>query len=165
MRDDFILEFKIEPKNEWKIFSNSILFYCGAVFGFIYYSLTKNSLGLFLGVGSILPTIPQILIHIQYKLKDRKKKIIVNHSKKTIKFIENEKSEIEFEFKDIKKIIRHKGQNDEDNTWALPTFFYNYTEIVLNNGKSVFFTDFISKTIGLRNIELEEKQSLFNVCR
>lgn len=163
MGDNFILEFKIEPKNEWKVFSNSILFYCGAIFGFIYYVLTKNNLGLFLGVGSFLPIIPQILIHLQYKLRDRKKKIIVNHSKKTVEVIKNGKFDIQFEFKDISKIVRHKGQNDEENTWALPTFFYNYTEIILSDGERIFFSDFITKTIGLKNIEVEEKQSLFNI--
>lgn len=165
MGDDFILEYKLESKNEWIIFRKSILFHLGSIFGFLYFLIQKEILGLYLGVGFLLLTIPQLLLHIQYKLKDRKKKIIVNHSKQTIKVKENGKLEKQFEFKNIAKIIRHKGQKDENNlTLALPSFFYNYTEIVLDNGQKLFFTDFLTKTIGLENVEIEEKLSLFNIC-
>lgn len=165
MGDDFILEYVCESKNEWKIFRKSILFHLGSIFGFLYFLIQKEILGLYLGVGFLLFTIPQLLLHIQYKLKDRNKKIIVNHSKQTIEVEKNGKLEKQFEFKDIAKIIRHKGQKDENNqTLALPSSFYNYTEIVLDNGQKIFFTDFLTKTIGLKNIEIEEKLSLFNIC-
>jgi len=164
MGDDFILEYVCESKNEWKVFRKSILFHLGSISGFLYFLIQKEILGLYLGVGFLLFTIPQLLLHIQYKLKDRNKKIIVNHSKQTIRVERLGKLEKQFEFKDIAEIIRHKGQKYENNmTYALPSFFYNYTEIVLKNGQQLVYSDFISKTIGLKNIEIKEKQSLFNI--
>lgn len=164
MGDDFILTYEMEAKNEWKIFKNSVLFYLGAILGILYYLFTKETLGLYLGIGSFIFTVPQLILHIQYKLEDRKKKIIVNHSKQRIRVEKLGELEMQFEFKEIIEIIRHKGQKDENNmSYALPSFFYNYTEIVLKNGQQLIFTDFISKTIGLKNVEIKEVQSLFNI--
>lgn len=166
MRNDFILKYEFEPKNEWVAFRKSIFFHSGAIISFIYFFVSKESIGLYLGFGLLFFIIPQLVLHFQYKLMDRNKKIIVNHSKQTIKIKNNGESEIQFDFKDIAKIIRYKGQKDEENTTlALPTFFYSYTKIILMNGQNIFFSDFLTKNIGLKNIEIVEKLSIFNLIK
>ena len=166
MGQDFKIEFDFDPKNEWRVFRKSIIFHIGTLSGFIYFLATKEDIGLFLGFGFLLFALPQLVLHFQYKLNDRRKKILVNHSMQIIRIEQNGKLEKEFQFKDINKIIRYKGQWDEENiTYALPTFFYNYTEIVLNDGHKIFFTDFIAKNLGLKNIEIEEKLSLLNLIQ
>lgn len=166
MGNDFILEFDFDQKNEWKIFRKSILFYIGSLLGFGYFLVTYEYLGLFIGFGFLLLIVPQLILHFQYRLNDRHKKIIVNHSKLSVRIDKNGKPEQEFQFKEIGKIVRHKGQKDEDNmTFALPTFFYNYTEIILIDGQKIIFTDFLTKNLGLKNLEKNEKLSPFNLIR
>lgn len=166
MGNDLIIEFDFDPKNEWKIFRKSILFYIGSLLGFVYFLVTNENLGLFIGFGFLLLIVPQLILHFQYRLNDRHKKIIVNHSRLSVRIYKNGKPEQEFQFKEIDKIIRHKGQKDEDNmTFALPTFFYNYTEIILIDGQRIIFTDFLTKTLGLKNIGKNEKLSPFNLIR
>ncbi len=163
MGDDFIQQFHFERKNEYKIFKRILSFYILMILGFGYFLITKELVGLYLGFGFLIIIIPQIFLHIQYKMIDRNKTIIVNHSKKTIKVLKKRIIEKEFQFSDISKLIRSRGQKNEDNmTYALPTFFYNYTEIILKNGERIFYTDFISKNIGLKNIETVERISLLN---
>ncbi len=166
MGNEFIIEFDFDKRNEWKIFRKSVLFYILSIFGFVYFLLKKEDLGLFIGFGFLLLIVPQLILHLQYKLKDRNKKITVNYSKLTVRIDKSGQLEKEFQFKEIDKIVRHKGQKDEDNlTYALPTFFYNYTEIVLINGQKIIFTDFLTKTLGLKDIETTEKLSPFNLIR
>ena len=163
MGDDFIQQFHFERKNEYKIFKKTFFFHLWIIFGFGYYLITKELLGLYLGFGFLIITIPQIFLHIQYKMIDRNKTIIVNHSKKTISVLKEGIIEKEFQFSDINKLIRSKGQKNEDNmTYALPTFLYNYTEIILKSGERICYTDFIAKNIGLKNIETVERNSLLN---
>lgn len=163
MDKDFILKFKFEKKNEWQIIRKSILFYLGVVFGFTYYLLTKESAGIFISLGFLMITVPQIFLHLQYKLYDRDKAIIVNFSKRFIRVEKKGVFKNEIRFSDIEKLIRKKGQRNEDNmTYALPTFFYNHTEIQMKNGEKIKFTDFIGKDIGLKEIRKEERISLFN---
>ncbi|MBW8331283.1 MAG: hypothetical protein K0M40_04610 [Prolixibacteraceae bacterium] len=163
MGDDFIQQFQLERKNENKILKKTFFFHLWIIFGFAYYLITNELLGLYLGFGFLIITIPQIFLHIQYKMIDRDKTIIVNHSKKTIKILKKGIIEKEFQFSDINKLIRSKGQKNEDNmTYALPTFLYNYTEIILKNGERICYTDFIAKNIGLKNIETVERISLLN---
>jgi hypothetical protein len=166
MGNDFILEFNFDKRNEWKILRKSILFYVGTLLGLIYYLITEENLGLYIGFGFLVVTIPQLVLHFQYRQNDRNKKITVNHSKLTVRVDKNGKTEKEFQFKEIDKIVRHKSQNNENNmTYALPTFFYNYTEIILVDGQKVIFTDFLTKTLGIKNIEKNEKHSPFNLIR
>ncbi|RIJ45926.1 hypothetical protein D1614_20620 [Maribellus luteus] len=166
MGNDFILEFDFDKRNEWKILRKSILFYIGTLFGFLYFFITRGKLGLYLGFGFLLVTIPQLVLHFQYRLNDRNKKITVNHSQLTVRVDKNGKTEKEFQFKEIDKIVRHKSQNNENNmTYALPPFFYNYTEIILVDGQKIIFTDFLTKTLGLKDVETSEKLSLFNLIR
>ena len=124
MGDDFIQQFHFERKNEYKIFKRILSFYILMILGFGYFLITKELVGLYLGFGFLIIIIPQIFLHIQYKMIDRNKTIIVNHSKKTIKVLKKRIIEKEFQFSDISELIRSRGQKNEDNmTYALPTFF------------------------------------------
>jgi len=166
MGDDFILEFKLDWKNEWIIIKKTIPFHIATILGFIVYILTNEIIGLYLVILFSIVTIPHLILHIQYRIIDRNKKIIVNHSKQTIKLEKNGKLEREFHFSDICKLIRHKGQRDEENlTYVIPSFFYNYTEIVLKNKNKIYYTDLISKNIGVKNIEIVEKISVLNIIK
>ncbi|EON78253.1 hypothetical protein ADIS_1116 [Lunatimonas lonarensis] len=162
MGEDFILKFEFERQNEWRILKKSILFHLIGVSGFLYYLLTKETVGLFIGFGFLIIIVPQILLHIQYRQADKNKTIKVNHSKRIIR-IENKGEIRDIQFSDIEKIVRNKGQRDEDNlTYALPTFFYNYTVLLLRNKEKIYFTDFISKDLGLKGIDKSDKLSLLN---
>lgn len=164
MGDDFVIEFEYSTKNEWKVFRKSIFAYIGLISGFIYFLVTKEEVGLYIGFVFLFVIVPQLILHIQYNLNDRNKRITVNHSKLMVRIEKNGKFEKEFYFKDVNRITRHKGQKDENNSInAIPTFFYNYTEILLIDGQKIFFTDFVANNIRLKNIKIEEKQSLFNL--
>src|SRR5690606_8943940 len=133
-----------------------------AISGFLYYLLTNETVGLFIGFGFFIIIVPQILIHIQYRQADKNKTITVNHSKRMIR-IENKGELRDIKFSDIEKIVRNKGQSDEDNLlYALPTFFYNFTELLLKNKEKIHFTDFISKDLGLKGIDKSDRLSLLN---
>lgn len=162
MGDDFVLKFEFERQNEWRILRKSIPFHLVAFLGFLYYLLTNKTVGLFIGFGFLIFIVPQILLHIQYRLADKNKTITVNHSKRLIRI--EKKGEInDIQFSDIEKVVRSKGQRDEDNmTYALPTCFYNYTELLLKNKEKIYFTDFISKDIRLKGIDKSERLSLLN---
>lgn len=163
MGNDFVLKFEFERQNEWRILRKSILFYLGAISGVSYYYLTNETVGLFISLGFLIFIVPHILLHIQYRLADKNKIISINHSRRVIK-VEN-KGDIknEIQFSDINKIIRNKGQKDENNMiYAVPTFFYNYTELLLKNGEKIYFTDFISKDLGLKGIDKSDRLSLLN---
>lgn len=163
MGDDFILEFQLSRKNEWNILKKSILFHFAAVFGFIYFLFTKELMWLYLGVGFLIIICPQIILHIQYRLVDTNKIITVNYSKQTVTIEKNKNFKKEFLFKDVRKIIRYKGQTNEGNMGnVLPMSFYNYTEISLLNGERIFYTDLITKNIGLNAENILEKISLLN---
>ena len=164
MGDDFILEFQLSRKNEWNILKKSILFHFAAVFGFIYFLFTKELMGLYLGVGFLMIICPQIILHIQYRLVDTNKIITVNYSKQTVTIEKNKNLKKEFLFRDVRKIIRYKGQTNEGNMGnVLPMSFYNYTEISLLNGERIFFTDLITKNIDLNAENTMEKISLLNL--
>ena len=164
MGDDFIIQFEYSPKNDWRIFKNSLLYYIGSFIGFILYFLYRREIGLFLGCGFLIIILPQIFIHLQYRFLDRNRKIIVNHSKMKIDIFKKGEIEKDFTFDEIREIIRHKGQADENNYFmALPMFIYHYTELALNNGESVFFTDFITPSLGIKKLKRSEKISFLNI--
>lgn len=88
----------------------------------------------------------------------------MNYSKRSIKIQKYGILKHDIRFSEIEKLIRKKGQRNEENmTYALPTFFYNHTVIQMKNGDKVYFTDFISSNIGLKDIKKEEGISLINV--
>jgi len=163
MGDDFIIQFEYSLKNEWKIFKNSLLYYIGSFIGFILYFLFEREIGLFLGCGFFIIILPQIFIHLQYRFLDRNRKIIVNHSEMRISIFKKGEIKNDFTFNEVREIIRHKGQSYEENYKGLPMFFYHYTEVVLKNEESVFFTDFITQTLGVKNLKKTEKLSFFNI--
>ena len=166
MSNDFILEFKYNTKNEWKVFQKSILIHFGMLACFAYYLLTKEEVSLFISLIFLIISIPQIILHLQYRLEDKNKLIKVNYSKSTITVEKSQKPQVIFKIDEIKQIIRKKGQKEEDNTlYVFPYCYYHYTKIILTNGEKIFFTDFISKSIALNNIEIKEKISILNIIK
>lgn len=164
MGDNFIIQFDYSPKNEWRNFKNSLLYYIGSLIGFILYFLYGREIDLFLGFGSFIFILPQIFIHLQYRFLDRNRKIIVNYSKMKISIFKKGEIERDFTFNEIREIVRHKGQATENNYFmALPMFFYHYTELALYNGESVFFTDFITPSLGIKKLKRSEKISFLNI--
>ena len=163
MGENFILIFEYQKSNEWKVFKKSILFHFGIAFGLIYFLITSQTVGLFICLGLLIIVVPQILLHFQYRMSDKGKTITVNFSKRTIRIEKDGIVKNEFEFSEIEKLIRKKGQKDEENMiHALPISFYNHTEIRMKNGEKIFYTDFIAPNIGLKDIKKEEKISLLN---
>ncbi|GJM28762.1 MAG: hypothetical protein DHS20C17_13970 [Cyclobacteriaceae bacterium] len=84
MGDDFKLEFSLDPKNQLRQIRYSLVFYLGAVGGLIYFLVMHEVVGLYIAVGFFILIIPQVLIHLQYFLNDRKLQITVNHSAKQL---------------------------------------------------------------------------------
>ena len=161
MGDDFKLEFSFDPKNQLRPIKYSLVFYLGAVGGLIYFLVMHEVVGLYIAVGFFILIIPQVLIHLQYFLNDRRLQITVNHSAKQL-IIHDRTNEV-LRYDDIERIIRHKSQLDEKNvTYALPFAFYNHSEIKFKDGRSVYFTDFITSDLGIKEIPKSENRRFLN---
>ena len=165
MGDDFTLTFDFNNKIHWELLKKSMVYILISIFGLLYYFLTNEELGWFIAIFILIPLFPQLIIHIQYYSADRNKTIVVNHSKRIL-IIDQKDTKRTIPFDEIEKIVLHQGQRDRENyTLALPFFFYNYSEIKLNNGDSLVFTDFITPNISLKGIPKEVEISFINVLK
>jgi hypothetical protein len=78
MGNDFKLEFHIEKQNQWKLLKKGLYWLILSFIGFLYYFITNHELGIYFGIGFIIPLLLQLVIHLQYYIYNKGKTLTVN---------------------------------------------------------------------------------------
>lgn len=163
MGEDFILTYQIQWKNQSKCFWILICYVIIPLACYTYFLYIGEDLWKFLAVFFLAISIPLLILYLQYFFNDIQLTISVNHSKRTVTF-KRKKKDIQVGYDEIENIIKHKGQfNPKNNIKVLPMAHYHHTEILLKNGESLFFTDFITKNLALKGVPLKEKIHFMNL--
>lgn len=95
-----------------------------------------------------------------------RKRIEVNHSKRTIKVFKSGVLLDIFNINNIAKIERNKGQYQENNrTLVFPFSFYHHSVIWFVDGNKLVFTDFVAKNLSIKGVNHTERVRFFNYIK
>jgi hypothetical protein len=110
-------------------------------------------------------TLPTFYLHIEYYLKNRGKRIQIEHS--SLKIFDTNGNEKRYELSQLKKIIIYNTGNFHGNGWRFtPMTTYYYVRIKTNSGEEIVITCLMCSKLDLvvkefNDIPQTERKTLF----